>query len=132
MKFRYVILYVSDVSVSLDFYSSAFGTTTEFLHESGDYGQLRTGETTLAFSSHGLMESLGKNPGQADSSSPVFEIAFETADVEAAVRRAEEAGARVVQEPRREPWGQTTAYVSDPNGFLVEICSRIEPVAEAG
>ncbi|MCB1833914.1 MAG: hypothetical protein KDH19_10850 [Geminicoccaceae bacterium] len=29
--------------------------------------------------------------------------------------------ANVVQ----EPWGQTTAYVTDLNGFLVEICSPV-------
>ena len=40
-------------------------------------------------------------------------------------KRAESAGAKVVQEARREPWGQTTAYVTDLNGFLVEICSPV-------
>ncbi|GAA0308480.1 VOC family protein [Rhodovulum strictum] len=123
MRFRYTILYVPDVAATLDFYGRAFGMTTGFLHESGEYGELATGETKLAFSSVRLMTELGKHPGQPDPAAPVFEIAFETGDVAGAVERALAAGARLVQAPRDEPWGQTTAYVTDPNGCLVELCS---------
>ena len=125
MNLRYTILYVPDVREALDFYCRAFGTRTGFIHESGDYGQLDTGETKLAFASRELVASMGRNPGSADPDSPAFEIAFETSDVESALTRAVKAGAKVVQEVRREPWGQTTSYVSDPNGFLVEICSPV-------
>ncbi len=132
MILRYAILYVPDVGTALDFYNRAFGTSTEFVHESGDYGQLSTGETKLAFSSHQLMASLGKSAGKADPAAPVFELAFETENVEAAVERAESAGAKVVQGARREPWGQTTAYVTDLNGFLVEICSPVGGTGDTG
>ena len=56
----------------------------------------------------------------------MFEIAFETDDVAAAFDRAVAAGAKPVQSVRDEPWGQTTSYVSDPNGYLVEICSPVQ------
>ena len=36
MIFRYTILYVDDVSASLDFFERAFGFDRGFLHESGD------------------------------------------------------------------------------------------------
>jgi len=71
------------------------------------------------------MAALGKSPGIADPGAPVFELAFETGDVPAALARALSAGARLVQEAREEPWGQTTSYVSDPDGYLVEICSPV-------
>ena len=131
MKLRYAILYVPDVRKALDFYCRAFGARTEFIHEAGDYGQLDTGETKLAFASRALIASSGKTPGNVDPDSPAFEIGFETSDVEAALRRAVDAGARVVQEVRNEPWGQTTSYVSDPNGFLVEICSPVRSTPQA-
>jgi len=124
--FRYSILYVDDVATALDFYERAFGFQRAFLHESGDYGELATGETKLAFSSKALMTQLGKTPGTADRASPVFEIAFETDDVAAAFKRAVEAGAEALQDVREEPWGQTTSYVSDPFGYLVEICSPVQ------
>lgn len=123
MKLAYTILYVSDVAATLDFYRAAFGLPVRMLHESGDYGELDTGETTLSFSSLRLMTQIGKHPKPADPSSPSFEIAFTVDDVAAALARAVEAGAKQVQAPEVMPWGQTTAYVTDPNGFLVELCT---------
>ena len=125
MRLRYTILYVEDVAASLAFYERAFGLRTQMLHESGDYGQLDTGNTALSFSSRKLMRSLGKTPAPPDPQRPTFEVAFEVDDVDAAFARAREAGAKVVQEPRDEPWGQRTSYVTDPEGYLVEICSPV-------
>ncbi|GAA0360517.1 VOC family protein [Bowmanella denitrificans] len=126
MIFRYTILYVENVADTLGFYQQAFNLKTGFLHESGDYGELQTGDTKLAFSSQQLMRSLGKNPQQPDPQRPVFEIALETDNVPEALSRALKAGAILVQDARQEPWGQTTAYVRDPNGYLVEICSPVQ------
>ncbi|MEW9834135.1 VOC family protein [Mesorhizobium marinum] len=126
MIFRYTILYVDDVARALAFYERAFNLERRFLHESGDYGELSTGQTRLAFSSKRLMRELGKAPGSPSPQAPVFEIAFETQDVNAAFDRAVAAGAAPVQAVRDEPWGQTTSYVSDPDGYLVEICSPVQ------
>jgi catechol 2,3-dioxygenase-like lactoylglutathione lyase family enzyme len=127
MRFRYAILYVKDVPATLSFFQAAFGFDEGMLHESGDYGELATGPTTLSFSSARLMRSLGKSPGPPDPAAPVFEIAFETDNVAAALSRALGAGARPVQDVRHEPWGQTTAYVATPDGHLVEICTAVAP-----
>lgn len=123
MKFRYAILYVDNVEETLTFYQTAFGFERLFLHESGQYGELKTGDTKLAFSAKALMSELGKTPGLADPAAPVFELAFETDDVAGAMQTAIAAGATEKQAPRDEPWGQETAYVIDPNGFLVELCT---------
>ena len=130
LTLRYTILYVDDVAATLAFYERAFGLTRGMLHESGDYGELATGETKLSFSSVALMKQLGKNPGRAQVNAPVFEIAFECDDVASAYQQALDAGASSVQAPREESWGQTTSYVEDPNGFLVEICSPVRASAE--
>lgn len=129
MIFRYTILYVEDVPATLAFFERAFDVPRGFLHESGDYAELATGATKLAFSSVALMRQLGKSPIAPQIKAPTFEIAFETDDVAAALTRARAAGAQVVQELREEPWGQTTAYVSDPNGYLIELCSPVQPPA---
>ena len=125
MKFRYTILYVENVKETLLFFETAFGLERAMLHESGDYGELNTGQTKLSFSSLKLMKEIGKSPSRADPKKPVFEIAFETGDVPTALARALDAGAKLIQEAQEMPWGQTTAYVSDKNGFLVEICTPI-------
>ncbi len=126
MKFRYTILYVQDVPSTLAFYEQAFGLTKSMLHESGDYGELDTGTTKLSFSSVELMNDLKKSPGKPDLNAPTFEIAFETDYVQEALDRALSAGAKLIQEAREEPWGQTTSYVSDKNGFLIELCSPVK------
>ncbi len=123
MQLAYTILYVDDVGRTLDFYRDAFGFTVRFLHESGDYGELETGATTLSFSSRRLMRELKKNPQSADPQAPCFEIALTTANVAAAVEKAVGSGATLIQEPHDMPWGQTVAYVADRDGFLVEICT---------
>ncbi len=131
MIFRYAILYVDDVPAALDFYQRAFGLTLGFMHEGQDYGELVTGETKLAFSSKALMGQLGKNPAKADPTSPVFELAFEVEDVASALASAVQAGAVLIQDVQEEPWGQTTSYVSDPDGYLIELCSPVQ-VPSAG
>jgi catechol 2,3-dioxygenase-like lactoylglutathione lyase family enzyme len=128
MKLGYTILYVPDVAASLQFYEAAFGLKRRFLHESGTYGELDTGETTLAFAAHALGD--GNFPGghvHADASpQPLgMEIGLVTADVEAAHAGALAQGARELAAPATKPWGQKVSYVRAPDGCLVELCTPI-------
>lgn len=125
LRFKYTILYVESVAETLEFYESAFGFKRKMLHQSGDYGELETGATTIAFSARKLMSEIGKNPGRPNAANPTFEIAFETGDVALALNRALAADATLVQGAKDMPWGQTTAYVSDNNGFLIELCTPV-------
>lgn len=125
MKLGYTILYVPDVRASLRFYEQAFGLATKFLHEGGDFGELDTGGTSLAFCSLNLLQQMGKTPGRADVARPVSEVALVTADVPAAFAWAVTAGATPLQAPEDMPWGQTVAYVADPDGFWVELCTPV-------
>lgn len=127
MQFGYTILYVEDVRASVAFYEKAFGLAARFVHESGDFGEMDTGATALAFSSRRLMTELKKNPSRPDAKAPCGEIAFVTADVPAALETAIRAGAVLVQAPETMPWGQTVAYVADRDGFLVELCTPVSP-----
>jgi len=126
MQFAYMIQYVKDVAQTIDFYENAFGLKRKMIHESGDYGEMDTGTTTLAFAAKALMQQIGKNPSLPVSGNPSHETAFTTDDVPAALEVAISAGAQKVQDPTEMPWGQTIAYVNDINGFLVEICTPIE------
>ncbi|MGD8171258.1 VOC family protein [Vibrio sp. TRT 21S02] len=125
MKLKYTILYVDSVLKTIEFYEQAFQLKRAMVLEEGDYGELDTGEVTLSFCSLELMKSLGKGAVPPCASAPTFEIAFETENVSEALERALAAGAQLVQPVQEMPWGQTTAYVHDINGFLVEICSPI-------
>lgn len=128
MKLGYTIVYVPDVAASLAFFGQAFGLPTRFVHESGTYGELQTGETTLAFASHDLAES--NLPGgyvkASQSPQPLgIEIGLVTGSVEQAHAQALKCGAQEVCAPQTKPWGQVVSYVRAPDGCLVEICSPL-------
>ena len=125
MHFSYTILYVDDVPASLAFYEQAFGFKARFLHEGADWGELDTGLTRLCFSSRSLMAEMGKSTSHADAKNPSFELAFTTNDVPTALQKALTAGATLISNIEKTPWGQTLAYVADPNNILIEICSPV-------
>lgn len=128
MKFGYTIVYVSSVADALTFYKDAFGFETRFLHESGQYGELNTGETVLAFASHdmGKMNLDGHYQKTDLNATPLgVELAFVTDDVALAYAKAVAAGAVSIKEPITKPWGQVVAYVRSREGSLIELCSPI-------
>jgi lactoylglutathione lyase len=126
MRFGYTILYVRDVPASLDFYERAFGQRRRFLHESGQYGELETGGTALAFATHELaaanLPGVLHLPGPGEPA-PAFEVCFVSDDVKGDFERAVREGAEPVTSPQTKPWGQDVAYVQDPDGTLVELAS---------
>jgi lactoylglutathione lyase len=128
MKLGYTIIYVPHVEESLGFFECAFGFSRRFLHESGDYGELETGETTLAFASYelGNLNLTNGFVAASESSKPLgFEVALVTAEVAEAHAKALAAGAAEIKAPEAKPWGQLVSYVRCPDGTLVEICSPV-------
>ncbi|MEE1926214.1 VOC family protein [Pseudomonas sp. 148P] len=128
MKLGYTIAYVADVAASLSFFEKAFGLQQRFLHESGDYGELETGATTLAFASLELGEANfeGGVLAASESARPLgMELGLLTDDVPAAHARALAAGAVELKAPQVKPWGQTVSWVRCPAGILVELCTSV-------
>ena len=125
MRLGYVIIYVPDVKTAVEFYERAFGLERRFVHESGQYAEIETGATALAFAGEDFVSTTShtfkKNRPSEDAAGA--EVAFIVSDVKLAYEKAISAGAVSNVEPHSKPWGQTVAYVRDCNGFLVEICS---------
>lgn len=129
MKLGYTIVYVPDVEASLAFFEQAFGFKRRFLHESGTYGELESGETTLSFAAHELadMNFSGGHVAAHTSIQPLgMELGLVTDDVAAAHARALAMGASELSTPTTKPWGQTISYVRCPDGTLVELCTPIQ------
>jgi uncharacterized glyoxalase superfamily protein PhnB len=110
---------------TIAFYERAFGLARRFVHESGQYGELETGATALAFVTETTAtENSGPfRPSRPGELPPAMEVALTCDDVPAAFQRALAAGAISVKQPSTKPWGQTVAYVRDLDGFLVELCT---------
>ncbi|MES2519760.1 MAG: VOC family protein [Bacteroidota bacterium] len=126
IKFSYTILYVQNVSQSIDFYERAFGFKRKFIVPDNSYGELLTGETTLSFASVELAKTNLKD-GFIESSNQnkpfAIEIGFTTDNVEDVYELAVKAGAMPESPATEKPHGQTVAYVRDIDGFLIEICT---------
>jgi len=125
-KYSYTILYVADVAKTVAFYQQAFGLKPRFIDESGQYAEMDTETTTLAFAANKLAQSNLPQGYQVSSRSTPpagIEVGFVTEDVAALFEQAIAAGADVIVEPKVKPWGQTVGYVRDLDGVLVSINS---------
>jgi len=125
-RLGYVILYVENVLDTVTFYKRAFGLEQRFLHESNQYAEMETGQTSLAFAGEDFIESshsfrLNRRSEMAAGA----EIALVVENVEKSFKHAVEAGALELVTPTLKPWGQTVSYVRDLNGFIVEICDVV-------
>jgi len=127
MRLGYVILYVPDVLATVEFYERAFSIARRFIHDSGQYGEMETGATALAFVAEAMISADGQRyrPNRPEGEPAGAEIALVADDVQAAYAQAVEAGAVGHAAPAEKPWGQTIAYVRDLNGFLVELCTAM-------
>jgi uncharacterized glyoxalase superfamily protein PhnB len=65
-----------------------------------------------------------QRPNQGQPSG--VEIAFFATDVAAAFRRAIDAGAIALAEPKVMPWGQTIAYVRGIEGTMIGLCTPLQ------
>ena len=127
MKLGYTIIYVPDVPATIAFYEAAFGVTQKFIHDSQLYGELSTGETTLAFAGNEAAEmgGIAIQPNAPSALPAGWEVCFVTNGVAGAFKRAVDAGCVPLTPPTDKPWGQTVSYVRDLNGCLVEIASPV-------
>lgn len=126
LQLSYVIIYVADVAKTVSWYEGAFGLAQRMMHDSGQYAEMETGSTALAFASEADVTTCHTfRPNRSTEKAAGAEVAFVTEDVQAAFDRAVDHGAHPEVSPVDKPWGQTIAYVRDLNGFLVELCTRV-------
>jgi lactoylglutathione lyase len=129
LQLRYTGIFVSDVAATVSFYERAFGLNLRYLHPSGGYAEMETGDTLLCFVGEEFLDdtkllgyrNLHANRRQAPASGA--QIAFVSHNLSADWNRALQAGAEVVCAPEAKPWGQIVGYLNDLNGFIVEICT---------
>ncbi len=121
---KYTILYVNDVEASIHFYQQVLGFPIKLRVES--YVEFDTGDVTLSINSRqDVKEALGLPVPDANQASQTFEIGFVVDDVEQTIASMKEKGISIIKEPAKKPWGQTVAYVSDPDGHFIEICDAV-------
>lgn len=129
MKYAYTILYVENVAETIAFYEKAFGFSRKLLTPENDYGELISGETTIAFASIELGNANFKRGFEKISNSKKpfgVELAFTTDDIEKDFQNAINSGATEFEPLTEKPWGQKVGYLRDNNGFLIEVCTPMK------
>ncbi|MDZ5474222.1 VOC family protein [Bacillus sp. 31A1R] len=122
LSMGYVILYVQDLEKTKYFYGELLGFSLR--GEYGTYIEYDTGSTILSMNTREGGREVTNLPIPDDSrKEQTFELGFVTQEVEKVVEKLRIAGVPVLMEPREKPWGQKVAYVEDPDGHYIEICS---------
>ncbi|MBK3496540.1 VOC family protein [Viridibacillus sp. YIM B01967] len=125
LTMKYVILYVNDFEKSMDFYKGILQLPVKM--QQGTYVEFVTGATTLSINTRkSVKEEIGLDVPEASVSTQTFEVGFVVEDVPATIEILREQGVTIIKEPVTKPWGQTVAYIADPDGHYIEICSSVE------
>ncbi|BBN80606.1 hypothetical protein PA25_05910 [Pseudoalteromonas sp. A25] len=126
MRFAKTVIYVDNVEEVLDFYYQAFGLSTLNLTESGDYGELDSGEVILAFASHPLAQAQFKQSYiRAQPKQPAlgFELTIYCENVSESYDRAVIAGAEPLMPPTTKGIS-AQAYVRAIEGTLIALVNE--------
>ena len=135
MKFLHTMLRVGNLQRSIDFYTQVLGMTLLRQSENPEY------QYSLAF-----LGFDGGNPAQAeieltynwgaeryDHGNAYGHIALGVPDAYAACEKIKAAGGNVTREAGPATGGSTViAFVTDPDGYKIELIQRTEGAAGAG
>lgn len=125
LSMKYVILYVNDFEKTLDFYNGILGLPIKMQQDT--YVEFDTGDTTLSINTRkDVKELTGLKVPESSTSTQTFEVGFVVEDVGATIETLRQRGVTILKEPVTKPWGQTVAYVADPDGHYIEICTSVE------
>jgi len=118
------ILAVANVPASVDFYTRHLGFAVEALYDDPGYATLvRVGaRLSLAEQGHPAPDRPGISMlAPADRTRLQVALVLEVADAWAAHRALASEGVPSVADPFEPPWGGCRFFVSDPDGYLVEV-----------
>jgi|SRR5262245_7265553 len=122
-------LIIRGASQAIDFYKKAFGAT-ELMRIGGPDGkighaEIRIGKGILMISDEA--PQMGHKSPQSFGGTPVG-LAFYSEDVDALVKRATAAGAKVTQPVENKFYGDRAAGLTDPFGFTWYVATHVEDV----
>jgi catechol 2,3-dioxygenase-like lactoylglutathione lyase family enzyme len=119
-----VALAVRDVHASTRFYVDGLGFHVEQLFEDPPYATLSLGALRLSLTQSGStvpdVQGVRLEVGAEEQSSAAM-VVLEVADARAAFRVLADRGVPIRSDPWEPPWGGCRFFLSDPDGYLVEV-----------
>jgi lactoylglutathione lyase len=114
MRVNYAIVFVSDMSRSVQFYRDVVGLPLKF--ESPGWTEFATDGATLALHAGANVDPVQDRPATAGICRPGFGVP----DLGAFHKKMLDASVRCVQEPR-ETFGVRIAQYADPDGLVISV-----------
>ncbi len=114
-----VCLLVEDLSKSREFYETKLGLRVN--SEDIGFVDYKLGESPLALFEKKFADAMFQKKFMRPSGGVV--IALQVDDVGKACERLKEKGVAIFEGPKQTSWGQTVAYLHDPDGHIIEITS---------
>jgi predicted enzyme related to lactoylglutathione lyase len=114
-----VVLTVSDLDRAVQLYGTGFGLDLRVDDHHGD-DEWTSGRHAATSWTEGAFVHFALYATKDGEATSRTQIAFRVADLEAAHRRAVEAGADVIHEPKPQPWGLSARY-RDFDGNVIEL-----------
>ncbi|MBO0887894.1 VOC family protein [Candidatus Bathyarchaeota archaeon] len=120
----YVIIGVSDMARSVNFYHNILGLPLKF--ETKEWSEFDTGKTIIAL--HPAAKGAKPVTGSESILPGSCSIGFVTSDIESSFRQLQSKGVSFVQPPvSREGEGIKLAVFLDPDGLALSISQALEP-----
>ena len=123
---------VRNARAAIDFYKKAFGAEKVLQLDTADgtiaHAEIRIGDSVVMLSEEN--EAWGTKSPLSLGGSPMFLMAY-VADVDAAFRRAIDAGATEVRPVADQFYGDRSGTLKDPYGHQWTLSTHIEDVSEA-
>jgi len=138
-RYRYAVIphiMVDDAAAAIDFYQRGFGAREDFrldapgggiLHAEITIGQsaLMLGDATVDKAESGAVAAPASLGGGTSVALHVF-----VPDVDSLAKRAEAAGAEILQPPQDTFHGDRTVILKDPSGHLWVFLTHVEDLSE--
>ena len=120
-----------DADAAYSFYQKAFGFEAD-AQTRDDKGKLTRGELKYHDAVIILAQEDGKHPSPVTSkSSAPSPLVLYVDNVDVAVARAKKAGAEIVEAAADQAWGERTALLRDPDGYLWQLTAPLAAKAAA-
>ena len=122
-------LVVDDAAAAIDFYCRAFGATELFRMPMGErigHAEIQIGDSIIMLADE--FPEMG-HLGPKSRGGPTSSLMVYVEDVDAAFRRALEAGATEKRAVEDQFWGDRMGTLTDPFGHMWSLATHIEDVA---
>ena len=119
-QIQYLVLITDNFPRAKEFYTKVLGFTVDEEIPEDEYVQFRLDNLILAIFSRTQMSQVIDEKYLAKPGGALYTFA-EVADVDQTVADLKIKGVKFIKEPKTQPWGQRTAYFTDPDGHIWEI-----------